>query len=78
LVWELRVIGWEVSYGAEFLPAQEGGYTLNISKPKKVVATDEPLICDTFKVTEAGKVVLTIDNQSTRKKKLFYRSKIKA
>uniref|UniRef100_A0A7C9EGD1 CRAL-TRIO domain-containing protein n=1 Tax=Opuntia streptacantha TaxID=393608 RepID=A0A7C9EGD1_OPUST len=78
LVWELRVIGWEVSYGAEFLPAKEGGYTLNISKPKKVVATDEPLIYDTFKVTEAGKVVLTIDNQSTRKKKLFYRSKIKA
>lgn len=78
LVWELRVIGWEVSYGAEFLPTKEGGYTLNISKPKKVAPSDEPIICDTFKVTEAGKVVITIDNQSTKKKKLSYRSKIKA
>ncbi|KAK9743271.1 hypothetical protein RND81_03G227900 [Saponaria officinalis] len=78
LVWELRVIGWDVNYGAEFLPAKEGGYTLNISKPKKVVPTEDPVISDTFKVTEAGKVVITIDNQSSKKKKLLYRSKVKA
>ncbi|XP_021748636.1 patellin-3-like [Chenopodium quinoa] len=77
LVWELRVIGWDVTYGAEFLPAKEGGYTLNITKPKKVTAADEPVICDTFKVTEPGKVVITIDNQSSKKKKLLYRSKVK-
>ncbi|KAL9229056.1 hypothetical protein vseg_004572 [Gypsophila vaccaria] len=75
LVWELRVIGWDVTYGAEFLPEKEGAYTLNISKPKKVSSTDEPVINDTFKVTEAGKVVITIDNQSSKKKKLLYRSK---
>lgn len=78
LVWELRVIGWDVNYGAEFLPAKEGGYTLNIAKPKKVSPTEEPVITDTFKVTEAGKVVITIDNQSSKKKKLLYRSKVKA
>ncbi|XP_010683337.2 patellin-3 [Beta vulgaris subsp. vulgaris] len=77
LVWELRVIGWDVSYGAEFLPTKEGGYTLNIAKPKKVTPADEPVICDTFKVTEPGKVVITIDNQSSKKKKLLYRSKVK-
>ncbi|KAH9627021.1 hypothetical protein KSS87_020670 [Heliosperma pusillum] len=78
LVWELRVIGWDVNYGAEFLPEKEGGYTLNISKPKKIaLSTDEPVISDTFKVTEAGKVVITIDNQSSKKKKLLYRSKVK-
>lgn len=78
MVWELRVIGWDVSYGAEFLPAKEGGYTLNIEKPKKVTPTDEPVICDSFKVTEPGKVVITVDNQSSKKKKLLYRSKVKA
>ncbi|XP_074273347.1 patellin-3-like [Silene latifolia] len=78
VIWELRVIGWDVNYGAEFVPAKEGGYTLNISKPKKVASTEEPVIVDTFKVTEAGKVVITIDNQSSKKKKLLYRSKVKA
>ncbi|KNA21441.1 hypothetical protein SOVF_043240 [Spinacia oleracea] len=77
LVWELRVIGWDVTYGAEFMPSKEGGYTLNITKPKKVTGADEPVICDTFKVTEPGKVVITIDNQSSKKKKLLYRSKVK-
>ena len=28
VVWELRVLGWEVSYGAEFAPDAEGGYTV--------------------------------------------------
>ncbi|KAL9234607.1 hypothetical protein vseg_009461 [Gypsophila vaccaria] len=77
-VWELRVIGWDVNYAAEFMPSKEGGYTLNISKPKKVAPTEDPVISDTFKVTEAGKVVITIDNQSSKKKKLLYRSKVKA
>ena len=78
MAWELRVIEWDVTYGAEFLPIKEGGYTLNISKPKKILSsTDEPVITVTFKVTEAGKVVITVDNQSSKKKKLLYRSKVK-
>ncbi|KAK9758156.1 hypothetical protein RND81_01G211200 [Saponaria officinalis] len=78
VTWELRVIGWDVTYGAEFVPEKEGAYTLNISKPKKVSSSDEPVISDTFKVTEPGKVVITVDNQSSKKKKLLYRSKVKA
>ncbi|KAI8004514.1 Patellin-3 [Camellia lanceoleosa] len=30
LVWEVRVIGWDVCYGAEFVPGSEGGYTVII------------------------------------------------
>lgn len=71
-------MGWDVSYGAEFSPSKEGGYTLNIAKPKKIVPSDEPIICDTFKVSEPGKIVITIDNQTSKKKKLLYRSKVKA
>lgn len=77
LVWELRVSGWDVSYGAEFVPSTEGSYTVIVSKTRKVSASDEPVISDTFKIGEAGKVVLTINNQSSKKKKLLYRSKTK-
>ena len=77
LVWELRVLGWDVSYGAEFVPSTEGSYTVIVSKTRKVAAADEPVISDTFKIGEAGKVVLTINNQSSKKKKLLYRSKTK-
>ncbi|WCJ44210.1 Sec14p-like phosphatidylinositol transfer family protein [Euphorbia peplus] len=73
LVWELRVLGWDVSYGAEFDPGVEGGYTVIVSKTRKVSPTDEPVICDNFKISESGKVTLTIDNQTSKKKKLLYR-----
>ncbi|KAL5718120.1 Patellin-3 [Ranunculus cassubicifolius] len=77
LVWELRVIGWEVSYGAEFVPSAEDGYTIIVQKTRKISATDEPVISNSFKVGEPGKVVLTIDNSSSKKKKLLYRFKTK-
>jgi hypothetical protein len=77
LVWELRVVGWEVNYGAEFVPSAEGSYTVIVSKTRKVTVTDEAIIVDSFKIGEAGKVVLTIDNQGSKKKKLLYRSKTK-
>ncbi|XP_065880475.1 patellin-3-like [Euphorbia lathyris] len=77
LVWELRVLGWDVSYGAEFDPGAEGGYTVIVSKTRKVSQTDEPVICDNFKISEPGKVILTIDNQTSKKKKLLYRSQTK-
>ncbi|KAI9383618.1 hypothetical protein POPTR_013G106000v4 [Populus trichocarpa] len=77
LAWELRVLGWDVSYEAEFMPSAEDGYTVIVSKTRKVTSTDEPVISDTFKIGEPGKVVLTIDNQTSKKKKLLYRSKTK-
>ncbi|XP_022155230.1 patellin-3-like, partial [Momordica charantia] len=78
LVWELRVVGWDVSYGAEFLPSAEGGYTVIVQKTRKLGPADEPVISNSYSVGEAGKIVLTIDNQSSKKKKiLLYRSKTK-
>lgn len=75
LVWEVRVVDWNVSYGAEFVPSAEDGYTVIIQKNRKIAAADETVISNTFKVGEPGKVVLTIDNQTSKKKKLLYRSK---
>ncbi|XP_028770329.1 patellin-3 [Neltuma alba] len=75
LFWELRVIGWDVSYDAEFVPSSERSYTVIIQKTRKVASSNEPVICDSFKTGEPGKVVLTIDNPSSKKKKLLYRFK---
>ncbi|KAF8411902.1 hypothetical protein HHK36_004460 [Tetracentron sinense] len=77
LVWEVRVVGWEVSYGAEFVPTAEDGYTVIVGKARKMAPTEEPVVCNSFKIGEPGKVVLTIDNPTSKKKKLLYRSKTK-
>ncbi|CAL5439074.1 unnamed protein product [Camellia sinensis] len=77
LVWEVRVIGWDVCYGAEFVPGSEGGYTVIIQKSRKMAPADEPVVSGSFKIGESGKVVLTFNNQTSKKKKLLYRSKTK-
>ncbi|KAH6759337.1 Sec14p-like phosphatidylinositol transfer family protein [Perilla frutescens var. frutescens] len=76
LVWELRVVGWEVSYGAEYVPNNERGYTVIIQKTRRMLPTDEPVVSNSFNVTELGKILLTIDNPTTKKKKLVYRFKV--
>ncbi|OMP00292.1 Cellular retinaldehyde binding/alpha-tocopherol transport [Corchorus capsularis] len=77
LVWELRVVGWEVSYGAEFMPNAKDSYTVIIQKPTKMSPKDEPVVSQSFKVGELGKVLLTVDNPTSKKKKLLYRFKVK-
>lgn len=78
LTWEVRVVGWDVSYGAEFVPSAEESYTVIIQKARKVASSEEPVVCNSFKIGESGKVVLTIDNATSKKKKLLYRLKTKA
>ncbi|XP_062179783.1 patellin-3-like [Phragmites australis] len=78
VAWELRVLGWEVSYGAEFTPDAEGGYTIIVQKTRKVPANEEPIMKGSFKVSEPGKVVLTVNNPASKKKKLLYRFKVKS
>ncbi|XP_059460457.1 patellin-3 [Corylus avellana] len=78
LVWELRVVGWEVSYSAEFVPNAEDGYTVVIHKARKKTPTDEPVVSNSFKVAELGKILLTVDNPTSKKKNLLYRFKIKS
>ncbi|KAJ9170156.1 hypothetical protein P3X46_018284 [Hevea brasiliensis] len=77
LTWEVRVVGWDVTYGAEFVPSAEESYTVIIQKARKLTATEEPVVCNSFKIGEPGKVVITIDNTTSKKKKLLYRLKTK-
>lgn len=68
------MVGWEVIYSAEFVP--EHGYTVLIQKTKKMAPNDEPIVSDSFRVSDLGKILLTIDNPTSKKKKLFYRFKV--
>ncbi|KAL3687285.1 hypothetical protein R1sor_013594 [Riccia sorocarpa] len=78
VVWDLTVVGYEANYEAEFVPSTEAPYhSLTIEKSKKLAATDLP-VRNTFKAPEPGKVVLTIDNSSKKKKILAYRYLVKS
>ena len=68
-------MGADVSYGAQFEPTTEGSYVVIVSKNRKIGLTDEPVITDSFKVGEPGKIVITIDNQTSKKKRVLYRFK---
>uniref|UniRef100_A0A0C9S9B7 TSA: Wollemia nobilis Ref_Wollemi_Transcript_1411_2648 transcribed RNA sequence n=1 Tax=Wollemia nobilis TaxID=56998 RepID=A0A0C9S9B7_9CONI len=77
LVWDIAVVSWEVIYSEEFVPNAEGGYTVIIHKAKKVAAEEEP-VRNSFKISEPGKVILTIENISSKKKRVVYRTKVKS
>ncbi|KAB2603751.1 patellin-4 [Pyrus ussuriensis x Pyrus communis] len=74
LVWDLTVLGWEVNYKEEFVPTDEGSYTIIVQKKKKMGSNEGP-IRNTFRSNEPGKVVLTIENNSSKKKRVLYRYK---
>ncbi|XP_074579946.1 patellin-3-like [Curcuma longa] len=78
IVWELRILGWDVTYSAEFVPSLAGRYTVVVQKERKLSAMDDPILKDTFKVGEPGKIVLSVHNTSSKKKNLLCRYKIKS
>jgi len=77
IVWELRVVGWEVSYSAEFKPDAKDGYIIIIQKATRMSPSDEPVVSSSFKVAELGKLLLTVDNPTVKKKRILYRFNIK-
>ncbi|XP_066376270.1 patellin-4 [Miscanthus floridulus] len=77
LTWDLTVLGWEVNYKEEFVPADEGSYTIIIRKGKKM-GSGEEAVHNSFRAGEPGKVVLTVENTSHRKKEVLFRHKAKS
>ncbi|WCJ37061.1 Sec14p-like phosphatidylinositol transfer family protein [Euphorbia peplus] len=75
IVWEVSVSGWEVNYKEEFVPADEGSYTVIVSKVKRIAVQDAALR-NSFTSKEAGKIVITIENGAFKKKRILYRYKI--
>lgn len=66
-----------MSCGAEFVPSADDGYTVIVQKTRRYNSADEPVLKNSYRVEEPGKIVLTIDNSTSKKKKLIYRSKAK-
>ncbi|KAI8015231.1 Patellin-6 [Camellia lanceoleosa] len=69
ITWDIVVGGWDLEYGAEFVPIAEGSYTIAVGKPRKIAATEEA-IHNSFTAREAGKMVLIVDNAASRRRKV--------
>ncbi|KAK9124640.1 hypothetical protein Sjap_014242 [Stephania japonica] len=69
ITWDLVVGGWDLDYSAEFVPSASGSYTIAIEKQRRIGATEEP-IHNSFTTKEGGKMVLSIDNTGSRRKKV--------
>ena len=48
-----------------------------IQKATKMAPTDDPVVSNSFKIKDLGKIVIAIDNPTSKKKKLLYRFKVK-
>ncbi|KAL0344422.1 UNVERIFIED_CONTAM: Patellin-6 [Sesamum radiatum] len=71
ITWDIVVGGWELDYSAEFVPnAQgQGSYTIAVEKQRRIGANEEA-IHNSFAAREAGKLVLSVDNTDSRKRKV--------
>jgi hypothetical protein len=69
ITWDIVVGGWDLDYSAEFVPIAEGSYTIAVERPRKIASTEEA-IHNSFTAKEAGKMVLSVDNTASRKKKV--------
>lgn len=67
--WDIVVGGWDLEYSAEFVPSAEGSYIVAVEKPRKVTPSEEA-IHNSFTPGEAGKMVFSVDNSASRRKKV--------
>ncbi|XAR68758.1 hypothetical protein NMG60_11000116 [Bertholletia excelsa] len=69
IAWDIVVGGWELDYSAEFVPVAEGSYTIAVEKPRRMAAGQEA-VHNHYTAREAGKMVLSVDNSASRKRKV--------
>ncbi|KAG1339011.1 patellin-6-like [Cocos nucifera] len=70
IAWDIAVGGWDLDYGAEYVPSEEGSYAIQVEKTRRIPATAEKPIHNAFTSKEAGKLVLSVDNTSSRRRKV--------
>lgn len=58
-----------MEYSAEFIPNDEGSYTIAVERPRKVASSEEA-IHNSYTSRGAGKLVLSVDNSASRRKKV--------
>ncbi|XP_061362105.1 patellin-6-like [Gastrolobium bilobum] len=69
ITWDIVVGGWDLEYSAEYVPIAEGSYIIAVEKPRQIEASEEA-IHNSYTSKEPGKMVLSIDNTASRKKKV--------
>ncbi|GKV51820.1 hypothetical protein SLEP1_g58444 [Rubroshorea leprosula] len=69
ITWDLVVGGWDLDYSAEFISGAEGSYSIAVENPRKMAPSDEA-IHNSFTFPEAGKMVLSVDNTASWRKKV--------
>ncbi|CAA3009692.1 patellin-4 [Olea europaea subsp. europaea] len=74
LMWDLTIVGWDVNYKEEFVPTDEGSYTIIVKKGRKISWQDDS-IRNSFRNSEPGKIVITVENGIFKKKRVLYRYK---
>uniref|UniRef100_A0A803M7P6 CRAL-TRIO domain-containing protein n=2 Tax=Chenopodium quinoa TaxID=63459 RepID=A0A803M7P6_CHEQI len=74
VVWDVIVVGWDVSYKDKFIPVDEGSYKILLHTEEKV----ESCVRNSFYINEPGKIMISIKNATYVKKKVFIRLKSKA
>lgn len=76
ITWDVVVGGWGLEYCSKFVPDAVTSLTVVVDKPRKMKAK-ELALHGTYTAEEAGKLVLSINNSSSRKTKIVaYRTKI--
>lgn len=69
ITWDIVVGGWDLEYSAEFVPNAQDSYTIAVEKPRKITPSEEA-IHNSYTSKEAGKMVLSVDNTASRRKKV--------
>ena len=61
--------GWDLDYSAEYVPIATGSDTIAVEKSRKMAPTEEA-VHNSYTAKEAGKLVLSVDNSASRKRKV--------
>uniref|UniRef100_A0A5B6YMV9 Putative patellin-6 n=1 Tax=Davidia involucrata TaxID=16924 RepID=A0A5B6YMV9_DAVIN len=69
ITWDIVVGGWDLEYSAEFVPIAKESYTIAVEKQRKMAPSEEA-VHNSFTPREAGKMVLSVDNTASRKRKV--------
>ncbi|XP_076934068.1 patellin-6-like [Bidens hawaiensis] len=69
ITWDIVVGGWDLEYSAEYVPNANGSYTIAVEKQRKMGPIEEA-VHNSYMTKEAGKLVLSVDNSASRKRKV--------
>ncbi|XP_058770958.1 patellin-4-like [Vicia villosa] len=71
IMWDITVVGWDVTFKEEFVPDDEGSYVILLQNQNVVGDSTR----NSFYISEPGKILITVENGNFKKKKMYYRSK---